>query len=123
MAAKWSGQVVGSPTASSPSMKKLGVDPNRVHVHRGWFEDTFPHVDVEQVAMIHIDCDFYGPTKLCLDTWYPRISPGGAIQFDDYAAFSGCHQAIDEFLAEHPELTLETSPTEVEAYFLRTPRA
>jgi O-methyltransferase len=121
-AVKWSGQVVGSPTRVLAIMNKLGIDPNRINVHRGWFEDTFPHVDVEQVALIHIDCDFYAPTRLCLETWYPRISPGGAIQFDDYAAFSGCAQAVDEFLATHPEVSLERSPTAVEAYYLRKPR-
>ena len=120
-AVKWTGQVVGSPTRVLAVMKRLGIAPERIHVHRGWFEDTFPHIDIDTVALVHIDCDFYAPTRLCLETWYPRLSPGGAIQFDDYAAFSGCQQAVDEFLEAHPEVTLKTSDTAVQAFFIRKP--
>ena len=58
--------------------------------------------------MLHVDCDFYEPVVLTLETWYPKLSPGGFVQIDDYDAFSGCRQATDEFLADHPETRLET---------------
>jgi O-methyltransferase len=120
--AVWSGQVVGSPTRALAVMKKLGIAEDRVRVHRGWFEDTFPHMNVSQAALVHVDCDFYAPTKLCLDTFYPLLAPGGMMQFDDYAAFSGCHKAVDEFISVHPELTLESTDTGVQAFYLRKPK-
>ena len=60
-----------------------------------------------QVALAHVDCDFYDPTKLCLEKWYPALSPGGIMQFDDYNAFSGCRKAVDEFVAQRPGLKME----------------
>ena len=92
-----------------------------MNFHRGWFNETFPKVNVPQVALAHIDCDFYEPTKLCLEKWYPVLSPGGFMQFDDYDSFSGCRRAVDEFLAAHPELKMESTGEGASAYFFRKP--
>jgi O-methyltransferase len=120
-AAAWTGQVVGSPTRVIAIMKNLGIPKERVKFHRGWFNETFPKVNVPQVALAHIDCDFYEPTKLCLEKWYPVLSPGGFMQFDDYDSFSGCRKAVDEFLAAHPELKMESTGEGASAYFFRKP--
>jgi O-methyltransferase len=122
VAAAWTGEVVGSPNRVIAIMKKLGVAKERVKIHRGWFNETFPKVDVPQVALAHIDCDFYEPTRLCLEKWWPVLSPGGFMQFDDYAAFSGCRKAVDEFLAAHPEVKMETSGDTAQAFFFRKPK-
>jgi O-methyltransferase len=119
-AAVWTGEVVGSPKRVLAIMEKLGVAQSRLHVHRGWFDETFPAVHAE-VAIVHVDCDFYAPTRLCLEKWYPALSAGGFMQFDDYAAFSGCRQAVDEFRAEHPEIRLEEVGDDVKAYVIRKP--
>jgi O-methyltransferase len=79
--------VVGSPVRVIAVMKKLKVARERVNFHVGWFDQTFLKVNVSQVALAHIDCDFYEPTKICLDKWYQALSPGGFMQFDDYDAF------------------------------------
>lgn len=120
-AARWTGEVVGSPTRVMAIMKKLGIATERVKIHRGWFHETFPEVDVSPVALAHIDCDFYEPTRLCLEKWYPALAPGGIMQFDDYASFSGCRQAVDEFIAAHPEVKMETAGETAQAYFFRKP--
>jgi len=117
----WTGEVVGSPRRVLAIMEELGVATSRLHLHRGWFDDTFPRTHVAEVAIVHVDCDFYEPTRLCLDKWYPVISPGGCMQFDDYAAFSGCRKAVDEFLAEHPEIRLQTVGEDIKAYVIRKP--
>jgi O-methyltransferase len=117
----WSGEVVGSPARVAAVLKKLAIAKDRIHFHRGWFDQTFPTVLIPQVAIAHIDCDFYEPTKLCLQKWYPVLSVGGFMQFDDYDAFRGCHQAIDEFLAEHPDLKMDTVGDKTKAYFIRKP--
>jgi O-methyltransferase len=121
-AAVWSGQVVGSPTRVAAVMAKLGIDPKRVHFHRGWFDRTFPTVNLPEVALAHIDCDFYEPTRLCLEKWYHVLSPGGFMQFDDYDSFSGCRKAVDQFLSQHPEVRMETVTDSATAYFFRKPR-
>jgi O-methyltransferase len=114
--------VVGSPARVVAAMRTLKIDANRINFHRGWFDQTFPKVSLPQVALAHIDCDFYEPTRLCLDKWYPVLSPGGFIQFDDYDAFLGCHTAVDEFLGTHPELRMVTVGENAKAYFIRKPQ-
>jgi O-methyltransferase len=118
-AAVWTGQVVGSPARVVAAMSTLKIDANRINFHRGWFDQTFPKVSLPQVALAHIDCDFYEPTRLCLDKWYPVLSPGGFMQVDDYDAFLGCHTAVDEFLGSHPELKMVTVGENAKAYFIR----
>jgi O-methyltransferase len=119
----WTGQVVGSPRRVQAVMRTLAVPASRVHLHRGWFHETFPRADVPDVALLHIDCDFYEPTRLCLERWYPRVAPGGWIQFDDYSEFEGAYQAVNEFLAVHPELSLrEFGQFGGQAYYLRVTR-
>lgn len=120
---KWERQVVGSPRRVAQLMDRLGIDPARVHYHVGWFHESFPSArsEVGPVALLHIDCDFHDPVKLCLDTWYDAVVPGGFIQFDDYSCFVGCRRAVDDFLATRPELRLEEFGSLGSAFFLRKP--
>ena len=76
---KFVGDVVGSPRRVRAVFRALAIDPSRVHVHAGWFHETFPKAVVGGVALLHIDCDFYEPTKLCLErlggpNWRPAAS-------------------------------------------------
>ena len=79
--------------------RKLRIPESRVHVVKGWFHDTFPSVDVQDIALLHIDADWYESVGLCLDTFYDRVRPGGFIVIDDYGHWEGCRRATDEFLA------------------------
>jgi O-methyltransferase len=65
----WVGQVVGSPRRVIAIMRKLGVDLSRLSFHKGWFDQTFPKVNIDRIALLHIDADFYESVKLCLDKW------------------------------------------------------
>lgn len=105
-AKKWSGQVVGSPDRVRAIMRKMRIPPERVVFHQGWFSDTFPKAEIERIALLHIDADFYESVKLCLETWSSKVSKDGYIQLDDYSAFKGCRRAVDEFLAQNPGMTL-----------------
>ena len=117
----WSGQVIGSPARVARIMRTLGIEKSRIRYHRGWFDQVFPTVDIRPVALVHVDCDFYEPTRLCLEKWYPCLAPGGFMQFDDYDAFLGCHKAVNGFLADHPELRMETDVGNATAYYVRKP--
>ena len=120
-AQRWKGQVVGSPRRVNAVMREMNIDPPRVVIHRGWFHETFPHTqNVTPVAFVHVDCDFYEGTRLCLETWWPRLATGGFMQFDDYDSFRGCRKAVDEFLAAHPETKLKLfGELKAKAYYLR----
>ena len=104
-------------------MKRLGVPRDRVTLHKGWFEDTFPRASINEVALVHVDADFYASVKLCIEHWYSRLSPGGYLQFDDYDTFVGCTKAVDEFLSLHPEVSMQTVQELTCAYFIQKPPA
>ncbi len=81
----------------------LTVDDDRIAMQRGLFEDTL-RFGSEQVALAHIDSDWYDSVKVCLTRIYPHLAPGGFVISDDYFTFGGCTRAIDEFLEAHPDL-------------------
>lgn len=60
-----------------------------------------------RIAMLHLDMDVYEPTKLALDTLWPRVVPGGIVIVDDFNTVEGATRVVDEFVAAHPGLTVE----------------
>jgi O-methyltransferase len=107
-ATMWAGDVVGSQRRVVSIFKTLNINLSRLIFHRGWFDETFPKANIDQIALLHVDADFYDSVRLTLLTWEPHVSPGGYIQIDDYSAFIGCRRAVDEYLIMHPDLKLET---------------
>ena len=61
-------------------------------------------------SLVHFDCDLYAPTKSALNALWPRVSRGGIVIFDEYGIhdWPGETAAVDEFLADKPELRLQT---------------
>jgi hypothetical protein len=74
-------------------------------IHAGWFADTLPRVcDSQSFCFAHVDCDLYAPTKLCLQTVFPRLPVGGVVVVDDYYdASGGVQRAVDEQASEMSE--------------------
>lgn len=68
-------------------------------VCKGWFQDTMPSQLPSQISFAHIDCDFYEPIKLALNSIYSRLAVGGIIAVHDYEHpdFKGVKMAVDEF--------------------------
>ena len=79
-------------------LRKLRIPESRVHIVKGWFQDTFPSVQIRDIAILHIDADWYESVKLCLEKFYDSVQPGGYIVLDDYGDWEGCRIATDEFL-------------------------
>ena len=117
----WANDVVGSPKRVTAVMRRLQIAADRIVFHRGWFHESFPNVEIDRIALLHIDADFYESVKLSLETWVPRVVPGGYIQIDDYSAFIGCRKAVDEYLAAHPKLKLKTFGQHTQAYYIQIP--
>jgi O-methyltransferase len=89
------------------------IDGERVTLHRGLFEETWPNYSSRRVAFAHIDCDWYDPVKFCLERIAGRMDVGGRIVLDDYHDYGGCRQATDEFLRLHPEFETYDGPNVV----------
>jgi O-methyltransferase len=91
------GQEKGDIARVEALLKSVGVNSSRVRILPGWFEETFPSVSAGQIALLNIDADWYESVKLCLETFYDRVSPGGFVSIDDYGHWPGCRAAVDEF--------------------------
>ena len=73
--------------------------------HIGWIPSMFSDVDHNILSFVHIDVDLYEPTLASLSFFYPRMSNGGIVLFDDYG-FSTCpgaKLAVDQFMEDKPE--------------------
>lgn len=100
-ASGWEGMATGSKNAAEEVLfEKLKLGREKIRLAEGWFHETLPRHknDFGKIALLHIDCDFYEPVKLCLETLYDRVASGGFIVIDDYGYWKGCKKAIDEFL-------------------------
>ncbi|HZX14100.1 MAG TPA: TylF/MycF/NovP-related O-methyltransferase [Thermodesulfobacteriota bacterium] len=82
--------------------RKLKLDDNKVHLVKGWFNDTVPphKKDIGKIALLHLDCDWYESVKFCLEELYDNVVKDGFIFIDDYGHWKGCKKAVDEFIEE-----------------------
>jgi hypothetical protein len=71
------------------------------HFHAGWFQETLKALPAGfgAIALLRIDGDWYESTKICLEVLFPKVVSGGIVVIDDYGKWSGCREAVDEFLA------------------------
>lgn len=98
IAAAWTGTCLGSPEEIFRSFARLGIELAKVKIIPGLFEETLADSPIGNIALLHVDGDWYQSVKATLEALYDRVSPGGIIQFDDYGHWSGARRAVDEFL-------------------------
>jgi O-methyltransferase len=86
----------------------------------GFFEVTFPKFTNHKFSFVHLDCDAYAAYRDCMIFFYPRLSPGGIVSFDEYndPPWPGCNKAIDEFLADKPEKLQVIAKDNYEKYYI-----
>ncbi len=99
------GACVGSSHANVEQflVKHIGMSPDAVAFHVGWFQDTVPAAakTISRIALLRLDGDWYESTKVCLEGLYDKVVPNGYIIIDDYGTFSGCRKAVNEFFEKH----------------------
>ena len=71
--------------------------------HVGWFQNTLPIAkeNVNSIALLRLDGDWYESTNICLECLFDKIVPGGFLVIDDYGHWDGCRKSVDEFLVNH----------------------
>lgn len=80
------------------NLKDFGCLDERVHLIKGWFDEKYPWDKVGSISMLRLDCDYYYPTRICLEKLYDKVSIGGFIILDEYyLEFMGERKAVDEF--------------------------
>ena len=95
-------ELVGELVASEAKVREAFsrfASPDRLHVVKGWFHETFPEAgaEIERVAIVHADGDWYESVKLTLETFEPKVSPGGFVVIDDYGDWEGAKEATHEY--------------------------
>ncbi|MBC8160781.1 MAG: class I SAM-dependent methyltransferase [Roseiflexaceae bacterium] len=76
-----------------------------VQFHPGFFPATAGPVAEHSFRFVHVDVDIYQSTWDCCAFFYPRLTSGGVLLFDDYGLPScpGVRAAVDRFFAACPE--------------------
>lgn len=95
----FTGTCVGTIEDVQSLFKNLSVEKD-VQLIKGLFQDTIPSVGIKQIALLHIDGDWYESVKTCLENLFDKVVPGGIVQFDDYGYWQGARKAVDEFFAK-----------------------
>ena len=72
-------------------------------IYPGWVDDTMPTGGNElgEIAILRVDVDWYEPTKIVIETLYPKLITGGYFICDDYGAWKGARKACDDYRIEH----------------------
>lgn len=127
---KYIGRVFGKVPNVHKTFRDLNVKINNVKLIKGYFEDTFPKniSKIKNIAVLHIDVDFYKATQFCLESLYDKVISGGVVIVDDYNAYIGCKKAVDEFRKNHKindelilvkESAVKGKPLGVAAYWVK----
>ena len=83
-------------------LDNLEVSLENVKIIAGWFDSTLSSIDINtQIAVLHIDADWYDSVKVVLEKLYDKVVQGGFIVLDDYYKWEGCKKAADQYLKEH----------------------
>jgi hypothetical protein len=79
------------------NFNRYGLLDDQVIFVKGWFRDTLPDVEIDQLAVMRLDGDLYESTMDALVNLYPKLSVGGYVIVDDYGAVKACNEAIHDF--------------------------
>ena len=82
-------------------VNKIGVPDSELNFHVGLFENTVPYNEIEKIALLRLDGDWYASIKICLDHLYDKVVKGGVVIIDDYYTYDGCKKAVDEFMEKN----------------------
>lgn len=100
--------------------KLLLFQLERIELVRGFFEESLHKVSTRTFSFVHLDVDSYSSYKECISFFYPRLSSGGAMLFDEYndPPWPGCNRAVDEFLSDKPEILKTIAKDNYEKYYI-----
>ncbi len=76
----------------------FGLLTTNLYFVKGKFEKSIPNVEISEISILHIDCDYYDPTLLTLEKYYSKISRGGYVIINNYHyEYVHSRNAVDVF--------------------------
>ncbi len=82
------------------TISRTRFDPAKLHIHKGFFANSFGAVTPPPIAVLRLDADWYKSTMECLDKFWDHLLPGGIVLIDDYHDWDGCSRAVHDFLSK-----------------------
>lgn len=84
-----------------------------IRTYKGWIPERFHEIADKTFALVHLDVDLYQPYKDSIAFFYPRMSKGGIIAFDDYglSQFPGAKIAVDACISQFEPRLFYRVPT------------
>jgi hypothetical protein len=79
------------------NLASTGYPAERIHYVVGRVEETLPATVPEKIALLRLDTDFYESTKQEIEHLFPLLAGGGVLILDDYGAWKGARQAVDDY--------------------------
>jgi len=91
----------GSVQKVEKAFRKLSLPMDDVNIFPGWFENTLTKAEIERIAILHIDADWYNSVMSVLQAFYDKVVPGGFIVLDDYGYWDGCTRAFEDYVSQN----------------------
>jgi O-methyltransferase len=81
------------------AFKRYDLFDDSIRLMPGWFNTTLPvmNQEINKIAILRLDADFYQSTLDVLTHLYPKLSENGICIVDDYGGFAECRKAVDEY--------------------------
>ncbi|MEM9546919.1 MAG: TylF/MycF/NovP-related O-methyltransferase [Bacteroidota bacterium] len=81
------------------AVKEYLSEFSNVNYHPGFFPQTAIPVNSRKFCFVHIDVDILQSARDCCEFFFPRLSIGGIMIFDDYGyrKCPGAKKAVDEY--------------------------
>jgi len=80
---------------------KIKYTSNLIKYNVGWFNETLPNNEIQSIALLRLDSDWYQSTKMCLQYLESKVVKNGFIIIDDYGTYDGCKKAVDEYFPNY----------------------
>lgn len=82
--------------------KDVGISMDRMYFVEGPIERTINLADAkpQAIALLRLDVDWHGPTKVAIEALYPLVVSGGFLIVDDYGHWLGARKAVDEYFGD-----------------------
>ncbi|MFQ5483546.1 MAG: TylF/MycF/NovP-related O-methyltransferase, partial [Nitrospinaceae bacterium] len=94
--------------ACPQEVEALFAEFSNVRIVPGDVTQTWEGTAIRRLALAHVDCDQYEPTRFLCEAVYPRLVTGGILMFQNYglAGAYGERVAVDRFFRDKPETVL-----------------
>ena len=86
------------------------ISDDKLKVVKGYFNQTSANLDVQNIAILHLDGDLYESVLIPLENLWERVSINGLVVIDDFLAdknvlenepFPGARLAVETFLKKN----------------------